>query len=218
MASLNNPVNLQNIIDRFADYVVVAANSGIVWGLDNKPFPEMPDYYFGGFTSGKSISIQGQGYQGYRINASGSNAIYDGILLETFRYSNIRNMRALLFMTTTYEQTGQFPEEPDPFDPDIVLQVSDISAFNVITSGAYIYDQTAKAHLNVFNYLYSPDSNRLARGQIVAGNRITRAGLEDLFDRARSLYYDFLDDTVTVVITVCHGSCHYSCHNSRSRR
>jgi hypothetical protein len=193
MASLNNPVKLQNMIDRFADYVVAAANSGIVWGLDNKPFPEMDDYYFGGFTSGKSISIQGQGYQGTKIDANG---IYIGLILETFRYSNIRNMRALLYVTSTDEQTGQYYQAP---------------------VGGYVFDQTAKAHFSGA-YTYGVDYNRLARGQPVAGNRITAAGLEDLFNRARSLYYEFLNDTTEVTIFVCHSSCHYSCHNSRSRR
>jgi hypothetical protein len=80
-----------------------------------------------------------------------------------------------------------------------------------------VFDQTAKAHLST-NYTYGVDYNRLARGQVVAGNRITSAGLEDLFNRARSLYYDFQDDTVEFTLTVCHSSCHYSCHSSRSRR
>jgi hypothetical protein len=194
MASLNNPVNLQNIIDRFADYVVVAANSGIAWGLDNKPFPEMDDYYFGGFTSGKSISIQGQGYQGTKIDASG---IYIGLILETFRYSNIRNARVLLYVTSTDEQTGEYYEAP--------------------VGGGYVFDQTAKAHLST-NYTYGVDYNRLARGAAVAGNRITAAGLEDLFNRARSLYYEFLIEAAEITIFVCHASCHYSCHSSRTRR
>ena len=212
MASLNNPVNLQNIIDRFADYVVATANSGIVWGLDNKPFSEMDDYYFGGFTYGKSISIQGQGYQGTKIASN----IYEGVLLETFRYSNIRNMRAILEVTFSDDPASEGwggNYKPEGF-VNYALPYTDpypLEPYGVV------FDQTQKAHLSGA-YTYSTDSGRLARGQISPGNRITKAGLEDLFDRARSLYYDFLDDTVQVTITVCHSSCHYSCHSSRSRR
>jgi hypothetical protein len=205
MASLNNPVNLQNIIDRFADYVVAAANSGIVWGFDNKPFPEMDGYYFGGFTNGKSISIQGQGYQGTKIYSN----IYEGVLLETFRYSNIRNMRALLYVTFSDDPAsegwgGNIKPPPGGYDLALPYDVP-----YPPRAGGYIFDQTAKAHLST-SFTYSTDSGRLARGQISPGNRITRTGLEDLFDRARSLYYDFQDDTVEVTITVCHSSCHYS--------
>jgi hypothetical protein len=197
MASLNNPITLQNQIDRFADYVVAAANSGIVWGTNAIPFPDFPGYVFGGDTSGKTISIQGAGYGGYKITA---DRIYTGILLETYRYSNIRYLRAILYVTSTDEQTGQYYQAPVPGAP-----------------GGVIFDDTQKAHLNTA-YTLSADTNSLARGQIVAGNKMTSAGLEDFFDRARSLYYNFLGQTHTEIVTVCHSSCHYSCHNSRSRR
>jgi len=190
MASLDNPVILQNIVDRFADYLVATANSGIVWGTNAIPFPELSAAYFGGTTAGKAISLTGAGARGTIITAL---PIYNGVLTETFRYSNIRSMRALLFVTGGGGNTGSRP-----------------------TPG-YIFDQTQKAHLNT-SYIYATDSTRLARGQPITSNQITRAGLEDLFDRARALYNDFSDDTVTVTVEVCHASCHSSCHNSRSRR
>ena len=195
MASLDNPVTLQNIIDRFADYVVATANSSIVWGTNAIPFPELSAAYFGGTTDGKTISLTGAGARGTIVTAL---PIYNGVLVETFRYSNIRNMRAVLTVT----ESGGAPWN--------------ISAGPRTTPGT-IFDQTQKSHLNT-SYIYTTDSSRLARGQPLTGNNITRAGLEDLFDRARSLYNDFLDDTVTVTVTVCHASCHSSCHNSRSRR
>jgi hypothetical protein len=195
MASLTNPVTLQNIIDRFADYVVATANSGIVWGTNAIPFPELSAAYFGGTTAGKAISLSGAGARGSLVAAL---TIYNGVLSETFRYSNIRNMRAILNVTVTGGAPWNVSAGPR-------------------TPGGVIFDQTQKSHLNT-GYIYGADSSRLARGQPITGNSITRAGLEDLFDRARSLYNDFADDTVTVTVSVCHASCHSSCHSSRSRR
>ena len=195
MASLDNPVILQNIIDRFADYVVATANSGIVWGTNAIPFPELSAALFGGTTEGKPTSLSGAGARGTLITAL---PIYNGVLSETFRYSNIRNMRAILNVTVTGEYPWNTPAGPR-------------------TTGGVIFDQTQKSHLNT-SYIYAADSNLLARGQPVTGNTITRAGLEDLFDRARTLYNDFADDTVTITVSVCHASCHSSCHSSRTRR
>jgi hypothetical protein len=201
MASLTNPVTLQNIFDRFGDYVVATANSGISWGTNAIPFPELSAAYFGGTTSGKDTSLTGAGARGTIVNAA---TIYNGVLSETFRYSNIRNMRAILNVTVTGEAPWNVSAGPR-------------------TPGGIIFDQTRKAHLNT-GYIYGTDPNRLARGQPIAGNTITRGsasdgtGLEDLFNRARNLYYDFADDTETVLVNVCHASCHASCHSSRSRR
>ena len=195
MASLDNPIKLQNLIDRFADYVVATANSGITWGTNAIPFPELSAAYFGGTTAGKSTSLTGAGSRGTLITAL---PIFNGVLSETFRYSNIRNMRAVLNVTVTGDAPWNISAGPR-------------------TPGGIIFDQTRKAHLNT-SYIYATDSNRLTRGQPVLGNVITRVGLEDLFDRARTLYNDFADDTVTVTVSVCHASCHSSCHGSRSRR
>jgi hypothetical protein len=195
MASLNNPVTLQNMIDRFADYLVATANSGIVWGTNAIPFPELSAAYFGGTTDGKAISLSGAGSRGTVVTAL---PIYNGVLSETFRYSNIRNMRAVLNVTVTDSAPWNTSAGPR-------------------TPGGIIFDQTRKAHLNT-SYIYATNAALLARGQPLTGARIERAGLEDLFNRARALYLDFSDDTVTVQVNVCHASCHSSCHNSRSRR
>jgi hypothetical protein len=193
MAFLNDPINQQDIIDRFGDYVVALANFGISWGFGDKPFPEMDDYYFGGTKAGKPTSLSGAGSSGTLINA---DAIYNAVLSETFRYTNIRLMRALLYLTFDDVQTGQFYQAP---------------------AGGYIFDQTAKSHLST-SYTIGANPAVLARGQPVAGSTITRAGLEDLFDRARTVYQAYENSTETITIFVCHSSCHYSCHNSRSRR
>ena len=182
MAFLSDPIRQQDIIDRFGDYVVVLANYGISWGIGDKPFPEMPDEYFGGTKAGKPTSLSSAGSSGTLINAA---TIYNAVLSETFRYTNIRNMRAVLNVT------------------------GDI--------GGVVFDQTAKTHLND-SYIYGVNPAVLAAGQVYIANQITRAGLEDLFDRARTVYQAYEQGLVVVQIDVCHASCHSSCHNSRIRR
>ena len=60
MATLTNPVEDQNIVNRFADYVPPAANTGISWGSNSFPFSHgsWPGY-FGGSTGGRSLGISG---------------------------------------------------------------------------------------------------------------------------------------------------------------
>ena len=83
--------------------------------------------------------------------------------------------------------------------------------------GGVVFDQTAKTHLND-SYIYGANPAVLAAGQVYIANQITRAGLEDLFDRARTVYQAYEQGLVVVQIDVCHASCHSSCHNSRIRR
>ena len=100
MATLNNPINPQNIVDRFADYTVATANSGISWGTDVYPFPEWTPLAaeFGGTTAGKAIGITGSniGAVGNVVNAAN---IYNTLLTETATYTNIRNLRAIRNIT-----------------------------------------------------------------------------------------------------------------------
>jgi hypothetical protein len=190
MAELTNPVRGQNIVDRFADYVVATANAGIVWGTNAKPFAEMPDANFGGTTGGKAIGITGANV----IPASTlitAPTIYNALVAETNSYTRIRNLRALLFVTGGGGNTGSRP-----------------------TAG-YVYDQTRKANLNTsrLQSIGAPANAGVASGQIVsAGN------LETLFNNLRTAYSAAAGNTVTIQVDVCHASCHSSCHGSRGRR
>jgi hypothetical protein len=98
MTTLTDPITPQNIVDRFKDFVTDTANSSIIWGTNNKPFGEMPDGYFGGTTSGSTITVTGSsiGLKGDNITAAN---IVNALLTETALYTNIRNLRALLFLT-----------------------------------------------------------------------------------------------------------------------
>jgi hypothetical protein len=190
MATLNNPINPQNIVDRFADYVVATANSGIAWGTDVYPFAEwIYGAEFGGTTAGKAIGITGSNVDavGNVINAAN---IYNTLLAETATYTNIRNLRAILFVDGGGGNTGSRPE-----------------------AGA-VFDTTAKAYFNSA-YLQSIGAGA---SDVVSGSTATATGLETFFDNLRTSYNSARDNTVTLQINVCHASCHSNCHGSRGRR
>jgi hypothetical protein len=188
--SLTIPINPQNIVNRYADFVTATANSGISWGTNAFPFGEFDGNQFGGTTGGRGISINGS-----NIAAVGSNitaaGIYNTLVAETATYTNIRNLRALLFVDGGGGNTGSRP-----------------------TPG-FIYDQTAVAHMNT-NYrqgIGSPSAS-----DVSSGNTITGSGLEGFFNNLRNSYNSARANTTTIQVNVCHASCHSSCHGSRGRR
>ncbi len=189
MATLTNPINAQNIVDRFADYVTATANAGITWGTNSKPFTEMPDATFGGTTSGRAISITGTNVSATPITAS---TIYNTLCAESQTYSNIRNLNARLNVTGGGGNTGTRP-----------------------TAGI-VYNNTAVAHLNTG---YRQTQINATNPSVSTGNAISSANLETLFDRLRTIYSsNYRATTQTVQIDVCHASCHSNCHSSRGRR
>jgi hypothetical protein len=189
MTSLTNPIGAQNIVDRFADYVVATANSGISWGTNAYPFGEFDGNYFGGDTNGRGIGINGNSLGGTGAVVNGTT-IYNTLVNETYAYTRLRNLRAQLNVTGGGGNTGSRG------------------------SPGIVYDNTAKANMNT-NYLagISP-----ANGGVASTALITSAGLEQYFNNLRSSYAAVRDSTVLVTINVCHASCHSSCHSSRGRR
>lgn len=189
MATLNNPVNAQNIVDRFADYVVATANSGIVWGTNAEPFTEFDENNFGGTTSGKGIGISGSNIGSNPITAS---TIYNTLVSETNSYTRIRNLRAILFVTGGGGNTGSRP-----------------------TAGT-VYDATNVANMNS-NYLQST-ANGTANAGVASGSAVDDGNLETFFSNLRTAYNNARGNTTTIQVDVCHASCHSSCHGSRGRR
>ena len=98
MVSLTNPVEEQNVVNRFADYVPPTANAGISYGTNNVPFSQFSTAFFGGTTSGRAIGVNGNSIKnnGELIDASG---IQDVLEAEVVSYSSIRNLNALLNVT-----------------------------------------------------------------------------------------------------------------------
>ena len=189
MVNLTNPVEDQNIVNRFADYVPPAANQGIVWHNGSTPFAEFSTSYFGGGSGGRAIAINGGSIKnnGQLIDASG---IQDTLENETFNYTSIRNLRAQLNVTGGGGNTGSRP-----------------------TPGV-IFDQTAMAYLNTnYRQTLGARSVNLQTGQIVDDSV-----LEQKFADLRNKYNAARGNTQLITINVCHASCHSSCHSSRGRR
>jgi hypothetical protein len=193
MAALTNPINAQNMVNRYADYVPTTANSGIVWGTNALPFAEFPSSYFGGTTSGRPIGLTAPDatYRGTLIYASNETTaktapmVYHALYNETYYYTNIRNLRARKVIIST------------------------------IGANSVAYDQTQKSYLNTS---YWQSLGAVSSNNIDIGQRITASGLEGFFGILRSRWQTLAANAVAVDVNVCHISCHGSCHGSRIRR
>lgn len=188
---LTDPISAQNVVNRFADYVRGAANSGISWGTNSYPFGEFNvlAYVFGGDTNGKPIEINGNSLGGVGAIAN-AQTTYNVLIAETTRYTRIRLLRALLFVDGGGGNTGSRP------------------------SPGYVYDGTAVAHFNS-NYQVGVGADR---NNVFAGNIMTRGGTAAMFNNMRAAYNSIRNSVVTLQVNVCHASCHSNCHNSRGRR
>jgi hypothetical protein len=191
MAVLTNPINKQNIVNRFADYVVASANSGISWGTNATP-PYFSTAYFGGTTGGKPIESWAGNIPENVVTAS---TIYNVLVAETQRYSGIRNLRALVYVVGGGGNTPAGPQFPG--------------------APGYVYDVTAKAYMNV-NYRQATVGP--ANAGVAAGQVARAGGLESFYNNLRATYFNYAAATVTIQVDVCHASCHSSCHSNRSRR
>lgn len=192
MATLSNPITKQNIVDRFADYVRDTANSGISWGTNAYPFGEWDKaYLFGGDTGGKGIEIDGNSVGSGGNGEIAADSIYQTLIDETYRYTRIRNMTAILFVDGGGGNTGS---RPNPGE---------------------IYRGTAVTNMNT-NYLQGVSAGR---DDVYANNSVTAGGLEVMFSNMRSAYNGARGtNSGDFQTNVCHASCHSSCHGSRGRR
>ena len=107
--ALNNPINASDLLREWGTFVSDVANSGIVWGTNNKPFSEMPTSTFGGTTSGPSVSIDGDDI-GPIETIIQAQPIVDSLIAETRLFTNVKNLRARLQVTgnqgsVTFDQT-----------------------------------------------------------------------------------------------------------------
>lgn len=192
MVDLTNPINKQNIVNRFADYVVATGNAGIVWGTNSTP-PYFATSYFGGTTtSGKAIEISGASITDTNVTAA---TVYNVLVAETQRYSNIRNLRALVYVTGGGGNTPLGPEVPG--------------------GPGYVYDSTQKAYLSTG---YRQTTISPANAGVASTRVVVAANLEALYNNLRTTYNTYSATTTTIQVDVCHSSCHSSCHSNRGRR
>lgn len=188
---LTDNISAQNVVNRFADYVRGAANSGISWGTNAYPFAEfnVRAFVFGGDTNGKGIEINGNNLGGAGAIAS-AQTVYNVLIDETTRYTRIRLMQAVLVVDGGGGNTGSRP-----------------------TPGV-VYNNTAVAHMNSsFQVGVSA-----GRNNVFAGNVMTRGGTADMFNNMRAAYNARRAVSSYQQVNVCHASCHNNCHNSRGRR
>lgn len=196
MTAFTNPIQRQNLVNRFASYVRDDANAGIVWGTNALPFPEFPSTFFGGTTAGRALEITGNTIPSGVITA---NHIYNILRTETRQFTHIRRLRAILFVTGPGGNTGSRPT------PGIV------------------FNQVRIAHLGTVHRRPFSALDPLNRSNVWAGNVISSSGLNTMFSSLRSGYrrasrWLSTSPNVELQINVCHASCHSSCHSSRGRR
>lgn len=128
MTTLNSPVQAQNLIDRFQDFVTNTVNTSIVWAADNTPYSQFDGSQLSGsINTLVTIGVTGNnlGGSGAKINADTINRV---LLGELALYTNVRYLRAILNVTGGGGNTGSYG------------------------SPGYVFDQTSKAILNN-NYL-----------------------------------------------------------------
>jgi len=191
MAVLTNPVTTQNIVDRFADYVQAAANTGIVWynnggGAFVEPFAEFNQDLLAS-NSGKGMEITGASINATPITAS---TIYNALVAETNRFTRIRNLRARRIITT--------------------------GGGNRTRNASDALDLTNIAHMA--GTTYQGDIGTPSNGGVSSGSVISSANLETLFTTLRTSYNTIRATAVQIDVSLCHNSCHSSCHGSRGRR
>jgi hypothetical protein len=186
--AISDPVSKTGIVNRFEDLVTDVANASIVWGTDSKPFTEMPDGNYAGTTSGTTIGVTGASITDTIITASTIRTILE---TEAALYTNIRQQRAVLFVTGGGGNTGSRPT------PGIV------------------FDDTQVAHLDTGN---RDVLGAISDADVTSGETISDTNLETYFGNIATAYNTVRTTTITDQVDVCHASCHSSCHGSRGRR
>jgi hypothetical protein len=211
MATLKDDINAQNIIDRFADYVVATGNASIVFASNALPFGAYSSYFpniWGGTTTGKAIGITGTNLGGVGSTIT-AGTIINVLRTETATYTRIRNLRAVLFITGTGFIT------PRPTGNGTVNNIR-IDLGPITGQGpGIIYDQTSKANLSTtyLQTLGATDSSGIA-----TDINITIFNLETFFTNLQTAYAIARNTIHTEQVNVCHASCHNNCHSSRGRR
>ena len=215
MATLNNPINAQNIIDRFSDYVVASANQGIVWGTNAVPTGDtspasvppivqiVPNEDFGGSTGGKAIGITGSAIEGPG-GIIAAQLIYDTLIAETNSYTSIRQLNAILRVTGAGGNSGTRLRNTGSVSGRTYIEVTNTTNPAYMVPGS-TYSQSIS--------IGSAGSYGLNEGAL-----ITSAGLENFFTALQAAYLASRSNVIQYITEVCHASCHSSCHNSRGRR
>ena len=177
---LTNPVDADNIVDRFADFVVETANDSIIWSASSKPFPEATTSDFGS-AAGKSISIDGSDITPAN-NLITKADIYNTLRDETVRYTSIRKIRAILTIST--------------------------GAGNRTRAANTGFDSTNVSHMSGTSYESSiTGMTQLASKPEVNDLETFFTGLQSRYNSARLATQNY---NKSVCHSSCHQSCHNS--------
>jgi hypothetical protein len=237
VATLNTPgpVNPNNLVARFNDYVAATANSNISWGSNAAPFSEwsyLGSNVFGGTTSGMGNQTGDLGLGGV-ITAQD---IVSKFSAATANYTRIRNLRARLNVTGG---GGNLPGGAASEDQEIggVDEFGNYVVIGVIPGikpprsdgPGIVIDETRIANLSTA-YLQSVgaiDSSGIQKDRLISKSNFQGGSVFDnqvlydyigFFEACRNKYTELRDNSVTITVDVCHSSCHRSCHRSRTRR
>jgi hypothetical protein len=103
MASLDvgtEAIVRQDIVDRYADYVEQTANSGISWGTNAIPHGYFSrSDIFGGTTDGQTRRVNDTSIGSPAPAKITASTIYDTLLADAQLYTNMRNIRVLLYLS-----------------------------------------------------------------------------------------------------------------------
>lgn len=158
MAVLSNPIDNDNIVARFEDYVRAAANSGIVWHSANLPFPEAWAIFDA--AGGKTPEISGTDLTS-PISASN---VFNVLLAETRRYTRCRYLRAVRVV----DGGGDEPGPPGVnFDQTQKAHLAwnyevTVNATQNILPGTAVDDGTLETQLDSLRNAYYDGQNTVA--------------------------------------------------------
>jgi len=212
MAALSNPVNAENIVSRFKDYLYVA-RQGVTWGKNDLPVyaPGTPyavtvipaaDMGANNNADPAPNIFIGDATPGAVINAFN---IYNYLNFFTYEYCYIRNIRAILTVTGVGGNLGSKPTAGDVYDVTAVAYFSNRNTQAAIATPA--------PATGVANFA-GPTPGAISANQVISA-----AEMENFLNRCRASYNNFArNQTYRYNTSVCHSACHSSCHASRGRR
>ena len=181
MVTLTNPINAQNIVDRFADYVVATANANIIWSSSALPFPEADSADFAA-AAGKAISVSGPVFTNQNSGVITKATIYNTLIDQTVRYTSIRKIRARLTIST--------------------------GAGNITRAANTGFDQTAVAHMSGTGFEGAVSSVPALGTQIDSSDLETFfTNLQTKYNTNRNDTQNYFK---SVCHSSCHNSCHSS--------
>jgi hypothetical protein len=193
----------QSIVDYYKTFITTnTVNAGITWGKNSRPTESdsrgnvteiAGDASFAGNTTGVVATITAA-----KIGAAGgkilANTVYNQLIAETQLYTNVRNLRARLY-----------------------VQFTGASPWNTGTRpiGGYSYDLTRKSHLST---AYRVSLGTVASTGVTAGSQVSVTNINTFYNNLKTNLTNIQNQTVIIQRDVCHASCHSSCHGSRGRR